>query len=381
MCVMQILYLYSYVFNVYYSITLNLMYICSIVIFAFTLFESKSPIDKKLIRSILFLILWVFLCTVYSGINYPTIVSALLFFTMISIGFVHRKIDISKLNNILLFSNLLVAFSLIYLSKTSIAYESTLNLGDNIGGKFIGDNLTFGFNNSNESGMYLYFVITILISLSFSCSRLKRYIVLAVVVYLLYLLYLTNCRTSLVTLMLVIALFCIDRNKQRISSYKIYPLFFIFTPFIFSFIYIYFSMIYGGEDILFLGKPLFSGRETSFINFYEVINSSLVFGNIGNYHFSNMLNAYITIFSNIGLIGIVVYLYYQIISIRSISKGNLNDMQYFAFLSILGSFVISSAESVFFVSGGRWFVFLLTLYLLANHGFLNVNKKQIRRSN
>lgn len=59
-------------------------------------------------------------------------------------------------------------------------------------------------------------------------------------------------------------------------------------------------MIYGGEDILFLGKPLFSGRETIFISFYEVINSSLVFGNIGNYHFSNMLNAYITIFSNIG---------------------------------------------------------------------------------
>lgn len=345
------------------------MYISSILLFFASTALKKDNQDYKVLTVFLFVTAWIGVCCIYSGLSYQTIVSAILFLTMLSIGFVYRKIDISRAKSIILLTHILIAISLVYFSGSPTAYEFTVNMGDYVGQKYIGDNLTFGFNNSNESGMYLYFVITILISLSFSLRGKNKYLLYSLICYLIYFLVLTNCRTSLVTLVLVVLSFLLDRKKHRISKSSLCTLGIILTPFLFSLIYIYLSIRYENQDITILGKPLFSGRESSFLNFYNIIGTSWFFGNIGHFHFANMLNAYITIFANIGLWGLIAYLYYQKSLLNKLACTQFNDMQYFAYIAILGSFINSSAESVFFVMGGRWFVFLLTLFVLSSQRF------------
>lgn len=327
-------------------------------------------IEKRFVPIIfLVLLLMFYLVRPFSP---DTIVSCVLFLSMVSIWPSFKLFKIDKLGGLILIY-LLVFLIIFYLSSSANAYRGVYNFGDQAGVTYNGEYLTLGFNNPNEAGMILYFVITIFICFIIMSAKTLRFILLIPLIYLVYLLYKTGCRSCLTSLILVSLFYYFNRNNFSILSNKTVIMILLMTPILFAILYPIAAIYYANADLEILGKPIFSGRDYLFTEELANFWKYPLFGNISGYRFTNALNGYLTIMFNTGLFGLTIYLVSIYSVLKSLTKEITSQSQFFAYLSIIGAYFIASSESVLLVGGGRWYIFMLTLFVLASNKVQETN--------
>lgn len=334
------------------------------ILSTFVLFLISMKKISLPLNYLLFMI-WMLVCYVFYG-SISSIPFLLLFISMTFIPrIISSRIFQSKDISILNYCIIAIAVLLIYLSTTEIAYDSIVNIGEYTGRKIQGDYLTFGFNNSNEAGMKVYCVISIAIALLLH-DKVKFKIALIILIpILIYLLYLTKCRSSIVSFIIVLFLFFINLNSFAITKKSKLITLLLLSPIIFLLVYVILYLNSHNNSDLFLGKPIFSGRETIFIELMNKdISSILLFGNMGKYSFGNTLNSFLAIIANIGFLGFLLYFSFMLKSINQNLYRCKTKSQLFALLSIIGVFFISCSESAILVGGGFWFFSLLSLFIM-----------------
>lgn len=355
----------SFLINSVFSVLQYCILLLGILLFIAAFGDKR--INKNNFLAVILIACIIIYCFLIS-IDYKNFVVVLMFIMMLSIFVIYRSIFINEKQ--FFWCSLALALLLIYLSTTGDAYRTTANYGELEGQTYIGDKLTLGFNNPNETGIVLYYSVVYLLYLyiGFKGRRVLRFIILLITIRLCYLLYLTECRSCMFAVLLCMAFYLFYRNKKtpvlRIS--KTIVLVLLLTPLFFSFIYPIASIYFANSEIMFLGKPLFSGREILYAEQFQHFFSYPLLGNIKYFHFENALNGYLTILFNTGIVGFLFYFIIVYRVILDISKRIFTTQQLFSFSSILGVYLIASSESVVLTGGGRWYVLMLSLFILAD---------------
>jgi hypothetical protein len=233
----------------------------------------------------------------------------------------------------------------------SIAYSGELE-----------DSLYMGFNNPNETAIYLMANICILV-LFF--DMLKRWLykvpLLLVIAYLILLLYRTDSRTALIATILVI-LYQLFARKWVVPKWAIIVA--ALFPVVFLLVYAYLFRYHYFLDWEILGKPFYSGREDDFIRVLSLLRQEWMFGDVGKYYFTNLHNGPLSILASIGVMGYGTYLLSTIYTLRYYHDYVRTKSQTIALIVILAIFVHSSAEATFIVGGAHYSIIVATFYLL-----------------
>lgn len=308
--------------------------------------------------------------------NYDIWVSCFMFFSMTTIWASYKTVRIEDSRSLSLFY-IIASLIIIALSFMPFAYRIVENYGSVQGVEVTSDALTLGFNNPNETGMLLYLVITILISILITHKKPIRFVVGGIAVFLIYLLIQTGCRTSLFSLIIVIIAYLFRKVTVSLVLKKRILLVLLLMPLLFSYLYPLLALRYGSLDYEILGKPLFSGREILFVEGFSHFISNPIIGDINFFKFENAFNGFLSVMFNTGIVGILFYLYFLIKTSVSLSRNICTSSQYFAFLSLLGVLFVACSESAILTGGSQWYVLLLTLYVIANNPMLSSYNKRV----
>lgn len=235
-------------------------------------------------------------------------------------------------------------------------------------GKGYISDLTLGYNNPNETAMYLFCTQFGLINaVVLSSNKWVKLFLSVLAGILLYLVFLTNSRTVMVlsVLLLVIMVFLRKRKPSVILTINVVAFSFAFVV-----ILIVFSSTLTG--ILFWGDAFDTGRSeiySSVINNLTLLKS--IFGDF-DYEFDNLHNAPLSIFATIGIVGVTVF-YYILLSwlLGRIRTTKFGKCTYLGMWSVLMIFVHSSVEAAMLTAGSAFAVCSFSAFLFAQYEVSN----------
>ena len=224
--------------------------------------------------------------------------------------------------------------------------------------------LVLGMTNPNLTGMILFALFGIVVI--FYKQNKTRFILNVVLFTLFYFILLTDSRTALIGTVLLTIYVVLLGNKH---IPKLIIIISVFFPLIIVPVYL-FAYNTLPADIMFLDKPLFSGRQMAFQNILEVYNSpsKVLFGDISKYMFANATNAAFTVYLSIGVIGVFIVYYLYLKKIILVNTRAQSNSVRIAILCMLSFFIQSSAESYIFTGAfpGVIYIYIYSLFLLNN---------------
>ena len=224
------------------------------------------------------------------------------------------------------------------------------------------DSLELGFNNPNETAVYLMSTICLLVLFFDTMKRwLFKVPVVLIIGYLAYLLYLTESRTALVATALVI-LYQLFARRFVVPRWVI-PVA-VLLPVVFLVLYTQLWQRGLFRDLEILGKPFYSGREGAFLSLLEELGGNWAFCDVGKYHFTNVHNGPLSIMISMGIFGFVAYFAYMVYTLYQYHACIASKHQTIALIVILAIFVHSSAEATFIVGGAHYSIIVATFFLL-----------------
>ncbi len=222
--------------------------------------------------------------------------------------------------------------------------------------------LTLGYNNPNETAMYL-FVCTIVNSCLFMESRqlITKFFSAFLIVSMVALIWHTLSRTSLVVCILYFS--CIAMLlKKNIPSF-IHTISFI-IPIAFFVVTIIFNEALMNYTLW--GESIETGRMDIYMNFLNELNGWKIL--IGWYPicFENLHNAILTIFATIGIFGTGIYIFFLNTKLRYLlSCIDAMSVGKYSLLGLYCILIYMSSESAFLISGGAFAVMIFSVYLLS----------------
>ena len=214
--------------------------------------------------------------------------------TIVSVYYIsYIPLDRKTLNFIFAI-NICIALVFVILSRSSFAYNGRIE-----------DSLYLGYSNPNATAIYLFLcIIYLLILWSYLNKTKHKVILLCLIAYIVYLVYCTDSRTSMVVTIVVliygIGLINIRINKVWIIAALAFPIAFLLV----------YSWLFENRlflDLEIMGKEFYSGREAYFIEELRALKNSLLFGDIGEHHLTNMHNGFLSLIASTGLIGTILY--------------------------------------------------------------------------
>lgn len=340
------------------SFTSQLVAILGIVILFYSLLiDTTKKIDYIIILMYIFMVC----CLSYS---YELLMRVICFALMISTFDIGLMVRLDKKTiNIITISYMIQAALLIIISFTPLAYSVD----------FVSDNgyyLALGFSNPNTTGVVLFSIIFTIVALldyydypiSIKHFRFKQLLIFCVLLLLVRLLFLTDSRTSLLICLISLLLFLFYKYRSNNKPFSRAMIFLIVSiPIIYYFIYVAYSKQVVFDEIEFMGKPLFSGREVIF----EEIQAAWTnhwFGNADRFKFGNAHNSALSIVVSIGIVGFVMVLYYYVKRLFQYNERTCKSNM--ALLAILSFFIHGCNEAVMFTGGSIFYIYALNLCLL-----------------
>jgi hypothetical protein len=274
-----------------------------------------------------------------------------MFFMVFYIDYI--RIDY-KLINLIFIINILISILFIFLSLSPFAYSRILT--DYNG-------LTLGFNNPNQTAMYLFLNLIVLIAaFNFYKNGIISIFLAGLSLYIGYLIYLTDSRACLLSTLLILIM---NVRNKKLKLNKFLILLIILFPFLFLFLYTYFYKNGYFLDLLILNKPIYSGRETFFTIMLNNVKSSLLFGDFIEYKLANLHNGSLSILLSLGLVGLAFYYSFFIRNLFRVLNNKFNNRTAFiAFCGILTIYIQASAEASLMVSGSVNSIAIGLLFLL-----------------
>lgn len=222
--------------------------------------------------------------------------------------------------------------------------------------------LTLGYNNPNETAMYLFACLIVLVSLWFELKTFATKVFLAVdIALILRLLWLTLSRTGVLlgVLFLVLTL-CFRKNRipnfvRNIS---------VMIPLVFLFLTLTLNEWLLNWNVL--GEQVETGRGAVYGRVIENLDLLAILVGRYNFYFENLHNAFWTIFATIGIFGTALYWGFMNSKFRVIQNQiKVNDVGKVALIGLLCIFVYTSTEAAFLTSGGTFAAMFISIYLLS----------------
>ena len=224
------------------------------------------------------------------------------------------------------------------------------------------DFYTLGYNNPNETAMYLFACLIVLVSMWAELKTIAAKVFVIIDVILVgRLLWLTLSRTgallSAIFLVLVICFWKIKVPKfVRVAAILI-PLIFLFVTFIFDELLVYWSV---------MGETLETGRADIYVKVLDKMNAIRFLVGGYEFNFKNLHNAFWTVFATIGIFGAGAYFWLVTAKLgdihRRINEGGVGKI---ALIGLLCIFIYTSTEAAFLTSGGSFAAVVIAIYLLS----------------
>lgn len=279
------------------------------------------------------------------------------FLTLVILFVADTRLEMSERIEKMFFVTALLISALVtaaYFGRNAYVFEN---------GKMTGA-LVLGMTNPNLTAMFISGVYCMLL-IRFRKNRKQIWLV-PILVWLLYLIYLTEARSSLVCTLAVTvyALLFYHRNVPQFLT--------VFTTlFPVAFVPVY--LILGRSRLskqMFLGKPLFSGREMIYMRRFSILKTPLqkLFGNLGVEKFANAHNAPLSILCSIGAVGLCLFLYGFTKRLLELNRNADNPEARIAVACLLTVFIQSSAEALMLVGNFPAMFFLYAYLLMAQSG-------------
>lgn len=365
MALLQPVLLYATVFKVTILVQLISDFIligAFVQLFAVLGSRKNNIVDKTTILLAIAIMVISFLSLYSGGFSYAGLIAYLMFVSMLATWVVYPFVNASEVIKLCKFSFLLQALLIIYLSRLSFAYDI---VEDDI--VMTSDMLTLGFNNPNLTSMIVFYVfVAILMYYKDEKNFLIKIFYIILLSYLFYLIYQTGCRTTLFMTVFIIVLFFLTSRNKILSSLlkkKAITIATLAFPILFALLYVFFSQLREYSNIELLGKPLFSGRQTLYVDFYRTLSENPIVGLCGKYKFANAHNGMLTILLNTGFIGLFLYIVYSYRNLRSLSNLIIKPNDVLYLIAIFAVFISSSVESAMLVAGNLFYVYFLYLLI------------------
>lgn len=305
-----------------------------------------------------FLLVYLFVLSIVSmlanwSVGYESLVKLITFMELPILLICIRMVEFKKCKKILQNFFLILGAFFICVSFTDLAYSYTTKYGITT----IND-LTLGYNNPNETAMYLYICFSVLLSFLFdeTAKKTKR-LNLIILSGILCLIFLTKSRVCIL-LAVTVLFYAVFLKKHKLGFVErkiiwIFPvLFLVFTL----------SSQTLFQNIRVMGDAIETGRYSIYITVLQDMNLLQIL--IGDFSlgFANMHNALLSVFGTIGILGSLVYVLYLYVRIEKDYKKRHNNIAFFAIYMLI---VHSSVEAGLLLSGSVYAALVFCLYLIA----------------
>jgi len=259
----------------------------------------------------------------------------------------YLKVDRRLLNFIFLinFLSSLVYILLSFSKYSYVGYE-----------QYIGTSnawLTLGYDNPNQTAMYLVINFIILIcAFYYYNKKLIRIILMMDILYILVLLIKTSSRTCILIAGIIIIVILLKRN-YRMSKYTIISI--LLLPAIFIIVY---PILYKYNLLYFFsfgGKSDYVSRSDLYQAVLIGVKNQFLFGNFGHFQLQNLHNGILSIYASLGIVGVIFfYIYYIRAYLNLIVNGLKSKTAFIAMIGLLGVFLHSCTEGPFLVGGSMF---------------------------
>lgn len=222
--------------------------------------------------------------------------------------------------------------------------------------------VTLGYNNPNQTAMYLFVCVIGLVSaFSYFRPKLVKLFLLLDVCYISWLLVQTQSRTA--TLLLAAFLILVLYSRRR-SIPKSWPALSVLAPVIYLLLLPVTTLFQ--KEILVMGQNLFTGRDAIYNRYLSNVNFLTFFlGDLRRYMFQNLHNGYLAIAASAGIFTCLGYFWL----LRSHTSGNLPRRdapveERTAFIGFLCLIIYTSSEAAFFVGGAGYAFLIFSIFSL-----------------
>jgi len=169
--------------------------------------------------------------------------------------------------------------------------------------------LTLGYDNPNQTAMYLLITMIILYcAFHYYTNKIARFLILIDIIYMARLLYQTSSRTSIIIGLLITAIIMI-KKKNTIPNFMVVII--LLLPAVVMFVYPFLydrGWIYIFE---FGGKTDYASRSYIFSSVLSSVKDRILFGDFGTNQLQNVHNGTLSVYSSLGLAGLLLfYIYY-----------------------------------------------------------------------
>ena len=327
----------------------------------FITFSLRTLLNIKQIKRthttplVVIILIILFQC-VTSGIwsSLDTVFSVSAFFVfLLHISNCEKHIVPRKRFDLVFYSSLFLALLFSVYSLTDLVHKVTTN-----GQVWYTTYFVFNLDNSNTAGMYLVFVFSILL-INYPLRRQKTLLIL-VLIYLAYMIFRTNARMAILSCLFIFFAFLLFRTK-RLPQWVINAVVLLPSLFVSFYLGLYRS---GFEDLVILGKNLFSGRQNVYADYLKHIQTipQILFGNLEEITFSNAHNATLAIYCSIGAVGVICFYYIVWGQLRKANYNVKHQINTIAICCIMGIFLQACSEATMFLGGFPGVAFISTLF-------------------
>lgn len=334
-----------------------LVILSSILAFTFALLKKRYlEIDKALV--ILLIIYVIFVAIITLDFSYRKLVSIGCFLEIPLFFASYNKIQKRKIEATIYYSFVVLSLYYILLSFTSMAYvfETQYGIVSHAA-------LTLGYNNPNETAMYLFYCSVVIVAAAFwTNKKLFRVFLVCDYIFLLYLITRTHSRTCLMASLIFIVLVFVYK-KKRIPNYLGYIT--VIFPFVFIILTLLFENRLSNLEF-FWGKAFETGRYDIYMRAFE--NQSVIKFLIGDFEFlfQNLHNGYVSIFATIGAIGLALFITIFNYKLKEVHNKISNYKNHNIFLiGLLCVLLISATEAASICAGSAFAASVISIYLLA----------------
>ena len=243
-----------------------------------------------------------------------------------------------------------ILFVILYISPLSHVYVTEYGVGEH-------ENITLGYGNPNEVGMYLLFNFIVLFSALFKYENIYLKVLCIVeTVFVGYLIILTDSRAAIIAAVLLV-LASVLFKKDRL------PLPVLLT--VFAIPILFFFVLRWLPDFTILGEEFDTGRTRFYNMIFEQMNfEKFIFGDFTSFKLDNMHNALLSVFASLGVVSTVLFVVILFRQTKRLGRRIASKEKKVLLIGVLVIVIHSAVEAAVLVSGSAYATLLFMLYYL-----------------
>ncbi len=320
--------------------------------FACTVFRMRRITRKCFTTSAILVLIMLFGILSAPSVTFDNVYRCMCFFSLFIIMSTECTVSYDQhIEQLTFWSFFVIALLMIMASYSSVAYVFE-------DGRVSGA-LALGVTNPNLTGMLLFGVYSVLIKAIKNRSRLFQIILVLTLVKIVQMIIATRARTSLIGVIIITIYFFVF-YKHKLPSWLVIagcsiPI--VFTP-------LYLALFEKGNDAIFLGKEIFTGRQFIYKMHLAYLTDGfkVLFGNLPQEWFANAHNAPLSILCSIGLVGAITVYTSFFSNIVRINNNASKPSATYSILVLTIMFIQSSAEALMFM--GNFPCIMLLYYFM-----------------